>query len=162
MNQCELWLLRHARAEPESPDGRDRSRQLHKAGRQVCYHLNRWLGQSTGLDLPERVVVSPAVRTRETAELALHGLDLPVEIDQRLWLASAEVLLEIAEYCLRDCSSLMMIGHNPGLEELIRHLGGALPVTGLKPGMLIVLRLPLPLSARSAQTLQVLEANESS
>ncbi|TVQ41117.1 MAG: hypothetical protein EA370_02660 [Wenzhouxiangella sp.] len=160
MNTREFWLLRHARAELHSQDGRDRSRQLHAAGRRACASLNHWL-KSCGMALPEQVLVSPAVRTRETADLALAGLDLNIQVDQRLWLASADDLLAIAASSLQSCQRLMLIGHNPGLEDLVHHLGGRLPVTGLKPATLVVLSLALPLTAGQARTLQLLEASES-
>ncbi len=156
MSDCELWLLRHARAEDTSPDGRDRSRPLHEVGRQACSNLNHWLAQSESTRLPEQVLVSPATRTRETAELALDGLDLPVHVHERLWLASAGDLLQIAEHGLANLNRLMLIAHNPGLESLARVLGGQLPASGFKPGTLIVLGLDKPLTRRPAQTLQVL------
>ena len=162
MMECDLWLLRHARAELDSPDGQDRSRILHASGRHACTNLNRWLLASRELKLPDQVLVSPSARTRETAELALRDLALPVRIDPRLWLASAGELLDLADKACKRHSSLMLIGHNPGLEELIRHLGGTLPATGLKPGTLAVLRLTRPLGASRGQMLQLLEANESS
>lgn len=161
MSDCELWLLRHARAEDFSPDGRDRSRPLHAAGRQACSNLNLRLVQTEATRLPEQVLVSPAARTRETAELVLNGLDLPVHVDERLWLASAGDLQEIAEHGLTNRKRLMLIAHNPGLENLARILGGVLPVSGFKPGTLVVLGLDKPLTQRPAQTLQVLEARES-
>ncbi len=161
MSECQLWLLRQARAEHHSADGRDISRPLHEAGKTACRHLNRWLRQMDPSDLPEKVLVSPSLRTRETAELVLDGIDLPVHSHERLWLAEAGELLHIAETSLQDLNRLMLIAHNPGLETLTRMLSGAAPAAGFQPGTLIVLGLARPLTRRPARTLQLVEARES-
>ncbi|NBD95567.1 MAG: histidine phosphatase family protein [Gammaproteobacteria bacterium] len=154
-----LWILRHARAEPNSDSGRDRDRSLSPAGQRCCNHLNQVLDSADCLPL-ERVLVSPARRTRETAALVLRGLDAPTpEATSRLWMAELSTLIDVIDTCAGD--SLMLVGHNPGLELLVKHLGGQLPVVGLKPGTLVVLEFDRPMSAGPARTLQVVEPNES-
>lgn len=155
-----LWILRHAQAEPDSDSGRDRDRRLSPSGRRCCQHLNQVIAASDGWP-PERILVSPAVRTRETAALALKGLKVPTpEIDSSLWMADVPTLIDRIESL--DDRRLMLIGHNPGLEALVKTLGGSLPVPGLKPGTLVVLQFNRPVGSSSASTFQVVEPNESS
>ncbi len=151
-----LWILRHARAEADSHSGRDRDRPLSPRGRAACQALNTWLSHSDH-EFPEQVRVSPSLRTRQTAQLTLA--DLPVQwiIDQSLWVASTADLLDQIEQARGD-EALWLIGHNPGLEELIYRLGCELPVPGLKPGTLVILDLP---GEGSAQLVEVVPPRES-
>jgi phosphohistidine phosphatase len=157
-----LWILRHARAEDHCHSGRDRDRVLAEPGRRACLHLNHRLSECA-LPLPRRVLVSPAARTMETAQLTLAGLDLPdPQSREELWLADTSELQElITRNDDVDEAGLMLIGHNPGLEDLLRRLGANLPVPGLKPGTLVILELDWPLQTSRAKTLYVVEPNES-
>lgn len=135
-----LWILRHARAEADSHSGRDRDRPLSPSGRTACQALNAWLSHCNH-ELPAEARVSPSLRTRQTAQLVLADLPVQCVIDQSLWMASTADLLEQIERARGD-GTLWLIGHNPGLEELVYRLGGELPVPGLKPGTLVILELP--------------------
>jgi len=135
-----LWILRHARAEGHSPTGRDRDRALSSRGIMACGYLNQWL-QNSGLILPAIALVSPARRTRQTADQVLEDLPVRIELDEQLWLATTADLLRLIEPARKASTDLMLVGHNPGLEDLIARLGAALPVPGLKPGTLVVLDL---------------------
>lgn len=152
-----LWILRHARAEVSSHSDRDRDRPLSPSGRQACQALNAWLSRCQ-YALPRQAQVSPALRTRQTAQLVLS--DLPVEgiIDQSLWMASTADLINRVDRARRGEEALWLIGHNPGLEELVYALGCDLPVPGLKPGTLVILDLP---EQGPAQRLDVVPARES-
>jgi phosphohistidine phosphatase len=156
-----LWILRHAKAEAHSATGRDQDRPLAQAGQRASRALNRWLADS-GPVLPEVILVSPATRTRQTATLALAGIDGPeAGLCDALWMASTRELAELIEtQGAAGTDSLMLIGHNPGLEDLVMRLGGRLPVHGLKPGTLVVMEVALPLKPGSAETLQLVEARE--
>ncbi len=145
-----LWILRHARAEAHSPTGRDRDRELSQRGISACRFLNQWLNDS-GLDLPATARVSPARRTRQTADRVLANLPVEIELDEVLWLASTDDLLDQVKLAQDRSADLMLIGHNPGLEDLIARLGAALPVPGLKPGTLVILDLTGPGPARIIQ-----------
>ncbi len=154
-----LWILRHARAEADSLTGRDRDRPLAAAGRTACNHLNAWIRDS-GRDLPAQIRVSPARRTIETAELVLAGLKSPaLTRDESLWSATTGDLLKLIEQARGN--ELMLIGHNPGLEEVLRFLGAALPPTGLKPGTLVILEVERPPGRGPAVTDQVVAPIES-
>lgn len=156
-----LWILRHAKAEAHSPTGRDQDRALAAAGQRACHGLKRWLEESD-LTLPEMILVSPARRTRETADLALDGLAAGEwQSSEALWMANTRELAELIEQQgANGVQSLMLVGHNPGLEDLVAQLGGRLPAHGLKPGTLVVMNIALPLKAGGAETLQLVESRD--
>jgi phosphohistidine phosphatase len=135
-----LWILRHARAEDASESGRDRDRALSERGRIACRNLNTWLRESER-PLPRSARVSPALRTRQTAQLALDQLPVRCLSDESLWMASSSDLIDQIQQA-RQSGEVWLIGHNPGLEELILRLGCELPVPGLKPGTLVIIDLP--------------------
>jgi len=155
-----LWILRHARAELDSDSGRDRDRRLDAAGLRCCRRLNQVLASTSAAWPPERILVSPATRTRETAALVLNGMAVSEpELSSSLWMADLSTLIDLIS--AEASSGLMLVGHNPGLEELVKYLGGELPITGLKPGTLVLLEFDRPVSPGRAKTLQLVEANES-
>ena len=80
----------------------------------------RDFGQETGLRF-DRVLASPAVRVAETVELAskAFGRSFPVEWDRRIYLASSATLLDVLHGLEGDPAAVLMVGHNPGLEDLI-------------------------------------------
>ena len=69
----------------------------------------------------DRVLASPAVRVAETVELAskAFGRSFPVEWDRRIYLASSATLLDVLHGLEGDPAAVLMVGHNPGLEDLI-------------------------------------------
>lgn len=150
-----LWILRHARAEHHSETGRDIDRSLDERGFLACRHLNRWL-RETPHALPKQARVSPALRTQQTAQQSFKGLSVDYVLENGLWLASYQDLLEQIE-AARSEGELLLVGHNPGLEELILRLGGLLPVPGLKPGTLVIMDL---LDQPPAQLLEVVPPKE--
>jgi phosphohistidine phosphatase len=75
---------------------------------------------------PEVVVCSPAERARETAALALEAAELSptVRYDARIYEASAARLVEVVREIAEPTTSAMLVGHNPGMEELLMLLTG--------------------------------------
>jgi len=119
-----LILFRHAKA--ESPDGvADAERPLAERGRADAARIGAYLANQ-GLR-PDAAVVSTARRTRETWEFAAAALRLapPVSFDDQLYEARAETLLEVLREIRPETRSLLLIGHNPGMEELARALVGS-------------------------------------
>jgi phosphohistidine phosphatase len=113
----QLHLLRHAKSS-WNDDAEDHSRPLNKRGREAARLIGGNLPKVIGgLDL---VLCSSALRTRETAELALAGLKPVPRIlyEDGLYLASASTLMQ--RLCELDerSDAVMVIGHNPGLHEL--------------------------------------------
>lgn len=113
----ELILLRHAHAEPASPGQADIDRPLSPHGLAEAEAAGRWLA-SQGL-LPDRVLCSPARRTRETLEavLAVTGY-AEQRLEQRIYDATAGTLIGLLDDH-QEVERLMLVGHNPGMERLV-------------------------------------------
>ena len=138
----ELILLRHAHAEPGAAGQADFDRPLSSQGLAEAEAAGRWLADQ-GL-VPDRVLCSPARRTRETLEAVLGVIGY---VDQRLepaiYDATPGTLAALADQH-RDVGRLMLVGHNPGLERLaaLLHSGQSGDYRGMPPGAVAVLRLP--------------------
>lgn len=156
-----LWLLRHASAETRAPSGRDQDRRLTVSGRSLCHDLQAWI-RACPQPRPSGLLVSPAQRTLETARTALGHLDFPAAvIEAGLWNASVGDLVEIVDRTGRHSDSLMLVAHNPGLEGLVRWLGGRLPALGMKAGTLVILEVPGSLAPGQARTLATFQPSDS-
>jgi phosphohistidine phosphatase len=117
-----LFLLRHAKSVPASDGLRDLDRSLNDHGRRQAEHVGKYLKQQNiVLDL---VLSSTALRARETTQLVLTAAECEVEVryDQKIYEASRQQLLEVISEIEEDKSVVLLVGHNPGLEELLRHL----------------------------------------
>jgi len=113
-----LLLLRHAKAERLQPGGRDPDRVLAARGRGDAKTLGAYLARHDFI--PDRAVVSTSARTRETWTLlaAAMGKATPVSFEERLYDASPESILQTIKETGPDTGTLMVVGHNPGLQEL--------------------------------------------
>ena len=119
-----LLLMRHAKsAWPD--DVPDHERPLALRGRKAAPAIAAYLPQHQLL--PELALVSTAERTRETWLLMREAL--PAEIETRyldeLYEASCERLLDTLQALDADAATVMLIGHNPGLQELALRLTGS-------------------------------------
>ncbi len=111
----QLVLLRHAKAAVDSDTGQDFDRPLAPRGREDAPVVGKALADA-GAE-PELVLVSAARRTRETWELvsaAFPGVE--ARFLDELYDATAETLLHLVEHA--KVARMMIIGHNPGLQEL--------------------------------------------
>ena len=119
-----LYLLRHAKSSWNDATLRDFDRPLKKRGRDAAERIGQRIAAET-LNNP-LVVCSPAVRTRETAEIVLGSANLQVEprFDERIYEASLRELVQIVIEIPDDREVAIMIGHNPGFEELLSLLTG--------------------------------------
>ncbi len=118
-----LILLRHAKSD-WSGDEPDVDRPLTKRGKRQAPEAGHWLaGSSAHLDL---AVVSPARRARSTWELVAAELEAapPARIDERVYAASGSALLRVVRGLPAAAGTVVLVGHNPGLEELILLLTG--------------------------------------
>ncbi len=115
-----LALLRHAEAEPSRPDLPDAERRLNRRGRTEATEAAHCLTLA-GLQV-DALLLSPAVRTRETARILAR--ELAVRVDPRLepgmYLGSPEALWQALRHCGEEDSTVLMIGHNPGLSAFAR------------------------------------------
>jgi phosphohistidine phosphatase len=118
-----LILLRHGKSD-WSGGGPDLERPLAKRGRRQAPEAGRWLAEHIGsVDL---VVVSPAERTRSTWDLVAAELeaDPPVQVDDRMYAATPEELLGVVRDLPEDLGTVVMVGHNPGMADLVSGLTG--------------------------------------
>jgi len=112
-----LILLRHAKSDWDDPSQRDFDRPLNARGRKAAAAMGAEL-RRLGLGF-DRVVVSPSRRTTETVErLAEAYGPLPLDYDERVYLASVPTLLRIVREIDDAHDRLMIVGHNPGMERL--------------------------------------------
>ena len=112
-----LHLLRHAKSSWKE-DVADRERRLNRRGREAARRVGRHLPATIGeLDL---VLCSSAVRTRETMELVLADYKVQPRsmIEDELYAASLEKLLDRLRRLSEDNRNVLLIGHNTGLHEL--------------------------------------------
>ncbi|MFE9685444.1 SixA phosphatase family protein [Streptomyces sp. NPDC006285] len=118
-----LVVLRHAKS--AWPDGvPDHERPLAPRGRRDAPAAGRALAAADCL--PDHALCSTAVRARQTWELAAAewGTPPPVRQDARLYAADVPTLLEATREAPAEAETLLLIGHNPGLEELVLTLAG--------------------------------------
>jgi phosphohistidine phosphatase len=119
-----LFLLRHAKSSWKDSALNDFDRPLNDRGRKAAELMGKVLAaRKAGIEL---IVSSPAVRTRQTVERVVSSSMLAPEIrfDQRIYEASAVRLLEVLSQLDDERKSVMLVGHNPGLEELLALLTG--------------------------------------
>ena len=119
-----LYLLRHAKSSWKDASLRDFDRPLKGRGRDAAKQIGKRLASEK--PLPTLVVCSPAARTRETAEIVLKHSNLKADVHfaQRIYEASLRDLLHVVSDIPDDKEVVMMIGHNPGFEELVSFLSG--------------------------------------
>ena len=113
-----LLLLRHAKAERAQPGERDQDRVLAVRGRADAKKLGAYLVRHAFV--PDRAVVSTAARTRETWTQVAQAFAAPppVDFDERIYDAAPQAILETIKETDPQTGTLIMIGHNPGIQEL--------------------------------------------
>ena len=119
-----LFLLRHAKSSWKDQGLTDFERTLNDRGRKAAELVGNFIAkQNVTIDL---VISSPALRARQTIELVLQAAKRSPELrfDQRVYEASATQLLEITSQIEDDRKSVLLVGHNPGMEELLALLVG--------------------------------------
>jgi phosphohistidine phosphatase len=123
MPERTLILLRHAKSD-WSVDEADIARPLAKRGRRQAPAAGRWL--AANLDSVDLAVVSPASRARSTWDLVAAEVDVPprTRIDDRVYAASDQELLTVVRELSDDIETVVLVGHNPGIEELASFLTG--------------------------------------
>ncbi len=120
-----LFILRHAKSSWKDDSLQDFDRPLNGRGRKAAEVIGT-LMRNKKLT-PDLVLSSPAVRARETIQIVMKTARLPVELryDQRIYEAGPLQLLEVISQIEEDKDSVLLVGHNPGLEELLQVLTGS-------------------------------------
>lgn len=123
-----LLILRHAKAQPDAPHG-DKKRALTERGLRDAAAMGHKLASLTGrIDL---VVSSDAKRARQTAELAAEaaGYSGEIEYNADIYGAGLDALLDVVKRLPDSADCVVLVGHNPGFEDLAAELAapGTLP-----------------------------------
>ena len=144
-----LYLLRHAKSSWDDASLADHDRPLSQRGRGAARKVAGYV-QETGIR-PELVLSSPSRRTRETLELVEPALaEAEVRFEPELYGASEAALLATLHGLPDDVESVLLLGHNPGMQQL------AVALTGRGDADLVQrLRTKMPTAALAALTLPV-------
>jgi phosphohistidine phosphatase len=118
-----LFLVRHAKSSRDDPTLSDKERPLNDRGRRDAPRMGERLVKH-GVK-PDLILSSPAVRALATAEIIAGKLDYKVKdivVDERLYAAAPDDLLEIVRELGDKPKQVMLFGHNPELTELAHRL----------------------------------------
>lgn len=120
-----LYLLRHAKSSWKDTTLRDFDRPLKSRGREAAESVGGLLASEKLSVL--MVISSPALRARETTRIVMKSAGLQAEprFDERVYDAGLSALLEVLSGIPDDQERAIMVGHNPGLEELLAFLTGS-------------------------------------
>src|SRR5580765_4432158 len=117
-----LFLLRHAKSSRDDPSLKDFDRPLNDRGKDDAKRIGRYLSKKR---IAVSVVVSsPAKRARRTAEIVLEAAGLSNEpvFDERIYEANTKQLLKVISEIESIHESALLVGHNPGFEDLLARL----------------------------------------
>jgi len=136
-----LLLLRHAKSSWDEPAMDDHDRPLNKRGKQDAPRAGQWLAKE-GL-LPELIYSSTAKRARATVELAVEASNYQGDVlySHDLYAATPSACLAALAGLADKYQRVMLVGHNPGLEELLLQLTGELQL--LPTAALAQISLPI-------------------
>ncbi len=117
-----LYLVRHAKSSWKFPELADFDRPLNRRGQRDAPEMGRRLRQREAC--PQLILCSPAVRTQHTARALAKAMEYPSDVRyvDEFYEASPEVLLATVQTVRDAVNDLMLVGHNPGLTELVNRL----------------------------------------
>jgi len=129
-----LLVFRHAKSNQGHKALDDHERPLNKRGNKTAPLMGQWLAQQHAV--PDLILSSTAKRAVSTAEQTAVAMGYEGEIcyDKNLYLAPPNVCLQAVRSHAKAHTRVMIVGHNPGLQALIRAMTGvdrALPTAGL-------------------------------
>lgn len=118
-----LVLLRHGKAQADSPYG-DHTRELNKRGRRQAGAIGRHIASEIGV--PDAIITSNATRAEITAELAAEAMGYvgDLTIVPQIYDANVNTLLAVVRSILDNVDTALLVGHNPGFEEVAAALAG--------------------------------------
>lgn len=119
-----LFLLRHAKSSWQDASQPDFERPLNERGKQAAPLIGKFMREHKLR--PALILCSPAERARQTIALVREAAALNVELryDERIYAASLARLLEVVSQVDESAESVLLVGHNPGMEELLASLTG--------------------------------------
>jgi len=147
-----LYLLRHAKSSWKDESLADFERPLAGRGRRACDLIGKFI--TTNEIEFDLAISSTAVRARDTIDLIKQRARVKSEVryDERIYEASVTRLLEVIAQIENDKKSVMLVGHNPGFEELLQSLTGAeetFPTAALAKINLKISKWSEPLTGKS-------------
>jgi phosphohistidine phosphatase len=119
-----LLLLRHAKSDWDDPSLKDFDRPLAARGRRDAPRIGKALRKRGAA--PDLIVSSPAARARETIEAVIKAAEIKVEVrfEEVVYGASSPELLKLIRHLPNDRPCVLLVGHNPGFEDLVGRLSG--------------------------------------
>ncbi len=119
-----LLILRHAKSSWADSSISDWQRPLNERGRRDAPRAGQWLRERSLV--PDVIITSDAVRARTTAEAVAEaaGCLQEISIEPSLYHAKPADLLTVLRGVRSDAGTVLVVGHNPGLEELVEQLTG--------------------------------------
>ena len=117
-----LFVLRHAKSSWENPDWSDFERPLNSRGLDAARFIGELIYERALQ--PQIIVSSPAKRAKQTAILVkeIAEVSKPVKFDERIYEASPHALFNLIREFDEKWESVLIVGHNPGFENLVRML----------------------------------------
>lgn len=136
-----LILMRHAKSSWKHPELADRERPLNKRGEKDAPRMGKLIREE-GLE-PQVILSSSAVRCAKTAEIVAEKLDYKQEVQylDDLYLAEPNVILDQFRNLPEEIETVLVVGHNPGLEGLLQIL--TMQVDALPTGAVAVVEVPV-------------------
>jgi phosphohistidine phosphatase len=131
-----LLVLRHAKTQSDAPAG-DHARKLTERGQRNAAAMGAYI--HTLIGTPDAIITSDATRARQTAEIVATAVDFaaPLTVEPGIYAADLDALLAVVRRIPDEARSAIIVGHNPGFEELAEALTGnhdpgiRLPTSGL-------------------------------
>ena len=119
-----LLIMRHAKSSWDNPDISDFDRPLNPRGLQTAPFMGNQIYKN-GL-IPDLIVSSPAKRAKQTAILVREsaGVETKIDYEDKIYEASPTALLYVTADLSDKYESVLLVGHNPGMEGFIRILTG--------------------------------------
>lgn len=119
-----LLLLRHAKSSWADADSRDFDRPLNERGLKAATLMGKFIRKKK--IEPGLIISSPAKRARATALLVKEGGKIAAELrfDERIYEADTETLLKVVSQIDEAVDTVIIVGHNPGMEQLLQGLTG--------------------------------------
>ncbi|MDH5357068.1 MAG: histidine phosphatase family protein [Gammaproteobacteria bacterium] len=119
-----LYLLRHAKSDMARLGTSDFDRPINASGEKSAKSIGQWMTDNN--KIPQQILSSSALRAKQTTVLVLEGFNdtepEKVSYQEDLYLADLETLLQCIQEYKKGINSLMLVAHNPGLEELVYYL----------------------------------------
>lgn len=127
MPKYQLIIMRHAKSDWSEDNRSDFGRPLTSRGIKAARQMGKWLKQWLKHEqYPiDRIICSPALRAKQTCHLVVNALNMPeniVNFEPEIYGASCNDLIALIEQYSKGVHSLLIIGHNPGLDQLLCHL----------------------------------------